>query len=151
MLPIRIRRFSPPDLRSICTIEGQCFGQDRWPLEEFQWYANASPALFLVALRGARTVGYSVTLICRDRASVDSIGVRPSARRTGVGSALLRETIRKLRRRRVRSLTLMVRRDNHQAISLYRRMGFRRTATVASYYDDGTTGWRMSLRLTPEA
>jgi ribosomal protein S18 acetylase RimI-like enzyme len=44
----------------------------------------------------------------------------------------------------------MVRRDNHAAISLYRTFGFRRTGTVIRYYDDGATGWRMSLKLTPE-
>jgi ribosomal-protein-alanine N-acetyltransferase len=150
VLPLRIRAFSPGDLPSVRRVEDYCFGDDCWSSEEFLWYAHASPTLFLVALRGARIVGYGVALADDDRASIDSIGVRPSARRSGVGASLLRAIIRRLRRRRIRRVTLMVRRDNHSAISLYRSLGFRRTATVARYYDDGTAGWRMSLRLTRE-
>jgi ribosomal-protein-alanine acetyltransferase len=151
VLPLRIRAFSPDDLRSVRRIEEYCFGDDCWSADEFLWYAKVSPSLFLVALRGARIVGYGVALVDRDRASVDSIGVRPSARRSGVGASLLRAMIRRLRRRHIRTLTLMVRRDNHSAISLYRSVGFRRTATVAGYYGDGALAWRMSLRLVREA
>ena len=150
MEPVRIRRFAPADRRSICSIEATCFGHDQWSTDEFEWYARVSPALFLVAARGPRLVGYSVALIQGEKASLDSIGVRPAARRTGVATALMRETIRRLRRRHIRTLTLMVRRENHTAIAVYRRFGFRRTGTVARYYDDGATGWRMSLQLTRE-
>jgi ribosomal-protein-alanine acetyltransferase len=149
VLPIRIRRFSPDDLRSVCSIEDQCFGIDRWPRECFLWYANASPGLFLVAVRGAQIVGYSIAMVRCGRASIDSIAVRSAVRQSGVGSALLRETIRRLRRRRTQNVTLMVRRNNDAAIRLYRRFGFRRVATIARYYEDGAAGWRMSLRLTP--
>jgi ribosomal-protein-alanine N-acetyltransferase len=148
--PVRIRRFMPADQRSVCAIEAACFGTDQWSAHEFAWYASVPAALFLVAARGARVSGYSVALVQGDRASLDSIGVRPSARRCGVASRLLNETIRRLRRQRIHTLTLMVRRDNHAAISLYRTFGFRRTGTVIRYYDDGATGWRMSLKLTPE-
>jgi ribosomal protein S18 acetylase RimI-like enzyme len=68
-----------------------------------------------------------------------------------VATALLKNTLRKVRRAGAQAAWLMVRRENEGAIRLYRRLGFARTATVPDYYEDGATGWRMRVILRPPA
>lgn len=72
----------------------------------------------------------------------------PRYRRQGVAAALLKLTMRKARRAGSRVISLMVRRENHAAIKLYRSLGFVRVATVANYYGAGRAGWRMRLPVT---
>ena len=146
-LIVLIRRFRLSDLRSIVRIEAQSFGAGRWTEEVLLWYARNYPALFLVAVDCGRIAGYSVAVDTVTGARLDSIAVRPFSRRRGIGSELLRGTLERLKRRRVRAVTLMVRRDNAEAIRLYRRFGFRRTATVPRYYEDEGAAWRMRLVL----
>ena len=74
-----------------------------------------------------------------------SVAVASQYRRHGLAAAVLAELIRKARTRGADSIWLMVRRDNQPAIELYRKLGFRRTATVRGYYEDGSAGWRMQL------
>ena len=143
----RIRRFEPGDLRGILRLERACFGMDAWRKEAFEEYAGAVPKLFLVARIDGRLAGYSIATPARHGGEIDSLAVLPMFRRYGVATALLRASIRKLRRAGARSVSLMVRRGNTPAIALYRSLGFRRVATVARYYPRGVTAWRMRLEL----
>jgi ribosomal protein S18 acetylase RimI-like enzyme len=60
-----------------------------------------------------------------DEAYVEELGVLPSARRRGVGAALLAACEDEARRHARRRMTLWVTSDNRAAISLYERNGFR--------------------------
>ena len=142
-----IRRFRQEDLRSLMTVEEQSFGPERWPRDLLQWYAGQQGSIFLVAQRSGRIAGYCVGMVRGDAATIDSLAVRPSAREQGIGTALVSGMVRRLRRLTVRSITLMVRRSNEAAIRLYRRFGFRRVATIAHYYENGATAWRMRRSL----
>ena len=146
-----IRRFQSRDLPRILKIENQSFGVDAWPAGLFREYARACPRLFLVAWVGRVAAGYSVTCVNKNTADIASIAVLPRYRGRRIASKLLQRTITKLQRLGVDTLTLMVRRENHGAIELYRKFGFVRTATVAGYYEDGATAWRMRLVLNPSA
>jgi [ribosomal protein S18]-alanine N-acetyltransferase len=71
-----------------------------------------------------------------------SLATQPEARGKGVGSALLEATEAAARQRRCRALRLEVRTDNHSAIKLYERLGYRCIGALAGYYQDGADGWR---------
>ena len=144
---ITIRRFRRGDLPRILKIEQESFGVDAWPADLFEEYAAVTPELFLVARAGLRVAGYSITSMVRHGAEIASIAVLPQFRGRGVARRLLARSIRDVRSRGAAALWLMVRRDNYPAIELYKRFGFVRTATVAGYYEDGATGWRMRLEL----
>ena len=147
MAVIAIRMFEPRDLPRIVRIERASFGEFAWPASTFESLAFASRRLFLVAYAGRVLAGYSVTVRSRHGAELVSIAVYPRYRRHHVASALLRTTIRKVRRSGAAAMWLMVRRENAGAIAFYRKFGFVRTATVAGYYEDGAAGWRMRLAL----
>jgi len=152
MPTVVIRAFQKADLPAILRMERECFGQDAWPREMFLDYAAEAPELFLVArvprgVSGSSIAGYSIARMTRHEAEIASLAVRPLFRRRGVATALLRASLRKLRRSGAKAVWLMVRSNNQEAIGLYRRLGFLRTATVPNYYDDRSSGWRMGMGL----
>jgi [ribosomal protein S18]-alanine N-acetyltransferase len=148
---IAIRPFKPGDLPGILRIERESFNQDAWPRELFVEYARVAPVVFLVATVSGSIAGYSIACFGRHGTEIVSVGVRPKFRQQGVATALLKNTLRKVRRAGSQAAWLMVRRENEGAIRLYQRLGFVRTATVPNYYEDGATGWRMRLILSPPA
>jgi ribosomal-protein-alanine N-acetyltransferase len=146
-LIVTIRLFKTRDLPGILRMEGESFDRDAWSREVFLDYAAAVPDLFLVARVEARIAGYSIACLTRHGAEIASLAVRPRYRERGVATALLKATIRKLRRSGAAAVWLMVRPDNEAAIRLYRKLGFVRAGAVSDYYEDRSPGWRMRLRL----
>ena len=143
-----IRKFHVQDLRRILRIEREAFAADAWPGDLFGEYAAMWPTFFLVAPAGVRIAGYSIACPTRGGAELASIAVAARYRGKGIATALIRATIRKLKRTGVKALWLTVRPDNRDAIQLYRRIGFMRKRTVRGYYEDGSDGWRMCLALS---
>jgi len=79
-----------------------------------------------------------------------SIAVLEPYRRRGIGSALLRETIRVMREvYDVESIYLEVRVSNTVAIRLYEKFGFVKVRRIRGYYMDGEDAYVMVLRLKP--
>ncbi len=145
---VTVRVFEKNELPGILRIERESFDRDAWPRDTFLEYAAAVPDLFLVARVAGRIAGYSIAYPGRHGAEIASLGVRPVYRRSGVATALLRATLRKLRRSGAKAVWLMVRRQNEEAIRLYRKLGFVRTGTVPDYYGDHSSGWRMRMDLS---
>lgn len=147
MPAIRIARFRLSQLKRILEIESASFGADAYPKELFLDLFRESPGLFLAAKYGLRIAAYMITDVRRGTAEVVSIAVHPDYRRRGVAGALMRYTLRALRRGRIGEVKLMVRRDNEAAIAFYLGFGFRRVRSVARYYENGAAGLLMRKRL----
>jgi ribosomal-protein-alanine N-acetyltransferase len=131
------------DLGAVLRIETSSFSSEAWDAELFRDYLDISGDLFLVAKLDGRIAGYSIAYASRAAAEIDSIAVLPQFRCRGVARALLLAILNRLRRRRLIACSLAVRRSNHPAIGLYRRLGFVRVRTIASYYPDGEHAWVM--------
>ncbi|MBV8818013.1 MAG: GNAT family N-acetyltransferase [Acidobacteriaceae bacterium] len=147
---MRIVRFQLKNLRRILQIESESFPADEWPRDLFIQYADSCP-LFLVAKVGRVIAGYAITSVRDKRAELLSLAVSRRFRRQGIAAQMLRFTIQRLRAGGVRFMMLMVRRNNVRAIDLYRRFRFVRVRTVAGYYEDGETAWRMKKTLSPHS
>ena len=133
----RIRAMRQRDLDAIVEVENASFGSDAYDRKLFADYAAACEGLFLVAESGGRVLGYSVTRATGSRAELVSIAIDPPARGQGAASALLRSTLRRLRRRQVERLTLMVKVDNTAAREFYEKFQFTKVRVVRGYYEDG--------------
>jgi ribosomal-protein-alanine N-acetyltransferase len=142
-----IRPFLRRHLERVLTIEDACFPDDAYPRELFLELYRECGRHFFVALRSRRIVGYAVASAGEEGAEIVSIAVLPEHRRAGVATALLRHVISRLRRARVRLVTLMVRTDNLAAIRFYRGLGFRAAGRIARYYEDRSDGLLMRKRL----
>ena len=147
---LNIRRATRDDLTAILRIEKASFLRDAWTREQFRGYlSDPVNCIFLVAVKGAVIAGYAIGFHTGTRSELDSIAVAPAHRSSGIAAALMRRLMALMRRRGVSTMSLMVRLDNTAAITLYRKLGFRRERRVNDYYEDGAPAWRMKASLPP--
>ncbi|MFC5278113.1 ribosomal protein S18-alanine N-acetyltransferase [Halorubrum rubrum] len=133
-----IRPVERADLLAVLRIERECFS-DPWPYDAFERLIDA-PA-FLVAERDGEVLGYLVADVTpnagRDIGHVKDLAVRPDARGRGVGRALLRAGLARLRAAGAAVAKLEVREGNDPARSLYAAEGFEPVRRARRYYRDG--------------
>lgn len=139
------------DMDRILEIEAASFGSDAYDRNLFAEYTRKCGALFLVAERGNRVIAYSITAVSPsrngNRAELISVAVDPAYLGTGVASALMDSTLRRLRRRGITRLVLMVKVTNQRALAFYQKYGFRKLRRVAGYYEDGADGFSLAKDL----
>lgn len=103
---------------------------------EAPWGASA----FAVILADEGTIlaaepdGFILCRAVADEAEVLTLAVRPTARRSGIGSRLVREGARLAAARGARRLFLEVADDNAAALALYARCGFQPVGRRRRYY-----------------
>ena len=72
-----------------------------------------------------------------------ALAVHPDGRGQRIGERLLDDIVQRLRTRGARRIFLEVRTDNHAAIRLYERFGFRACKALADYYAPNINAIRM--------
>ena len=138
---LSVRPVKAGDLDAIMRIERASFGSDAYDRKLFADFTHICGGLFLVASKGDKVIGYSITCIRGDRAELVSIAVAPQQRRRGAAGALMDSTLRRLRRRGVTRFVLMVKVTNERALGFYEKYGFRKNRRVSRYYEDGSDGF----------
>ena len=118
---------------AIAEIEKLCFS-DPWSVNSIAAELNNALSLWIVAMDGAKLVGYVGSQSVMDEADMMNIAVLPQYRRQGVAKALIEELIKKLSENQVKSLSLEVRASNDSAIALYEKMGFCLAGRRPGYY-----------------
>ena len=137
-MTVPIRAVERVDLLDVLRIERRCFA-DPWSYRSFERMLDA-PA-FLVAETAGEVVGYVVADCTpnfgRDIGHIKDLAVRPETRGVGVGRALLRAALVRLRMEGALVVKLEVREDNESARSLYASEGFEAVRRLPRYYPDG--------------
>jgi [ribosomal protein S18]-alanine N-acetyltransferase len=129
VLPMR-RRHLPAVLR----IEGKVYPRP-WSAGLFlSELAQKGSRAYFVARHDSRVVGYAGVMILGDEGHVTNIAVDPSFHRNKIGTQLLLALVDASRERKVRSMTLEVRRANTGAQAMYRRFGFQTVGVRRGYY-----------------
>lgn len=124
------RRHLPAALR----IEGKVYPRP-WSAGLFlSELAQKGSRAYFVARHDGRVVGYAGVMILGDEGHVTNIAVDPSVHRNKVGTQLLLALVEASRDRKVRSMTLEVRRANTGAQAMYRRFGFQTVGVRRGYY-----------------
>ena len=130
-------------------IEASCFAADAYDRNLFAEFYHKCGGLFLVAQEGRHVCGYAIT--CKrgasESAEVVSIAVHPEMRGKGAASLLMDSTLRRLRRRKIRRLSLMVRTGNEAAFAFYEKYGFHRVRLIRKYYEHGEDGILMARQV----
>jgi ribosomal-protein-alanine N-acetyltransferase len=88
----------------------------------------------IVLERGDSVAGYGILSVAAGEAHVLNICVDPDYRRLGYGDQLLEELLARARAASVKEVFLEVRPSNVNALSLYRKKGFRQIAHRRAYY-----------------
>jgi [ribosomal protein S18]-alanine N-acetyltransferase len=139
------------DLTSVERIAERCFPVP-WTREEFEKELKRDYAILRV-LRPS--VGEPVCAFANywhigDELQLMNVATLPELQRRGHGSALLVDLLQHARERRVKLVTLEVRRSNAAARSLYVSFGFRELGIRQRYYsDNGEDAIVMHLSLRP--
>jgi [ribosomal protein S18]-alanine N-acetyltransferase len=125
----------------LAAMHGMVFPHDPWNEAAFLSLLGQQGVLGLVHEAG----GVLLLRAVLDEAEILTIGVLE--RRQGLGGALLREGIRRLRGAGVRKLYLEVAMSNAPARALYENLGFMAAGLRKAYYEDGGDALNMRLDL----
>jgi [ribosomal protein S18]-alanine N-acetyltransferase len=146
---IAIRPAHLSDLDAIERLERVVFPGDRLSRRSLRAFIVAPHRPVLVATDAAGVAGYALVFLRKGgrTARLYSLAVDPSRSRQGVGRALIVAAQTYAIEQGRPTLRLEVREDNHRAIALYERLGYRRFGRAENYYEDGAAALRLEKRL----
>ena len=150
-----IREFRPIDLKRVYEIECKSF-KDPYDVISLLNLYEMHHETFLVALKDGFIVGYVISRVvnshknqAQDNVStigpfdfrrighILAIAVDPPYRKQRIGTSLMEAVRRKLEAMGIINLWLEVRASNKGAIDFYKKLSFKETGIVRSYYSDG--------------
>ncbi len=125
------------DLEAVLAIERQSFPEEPWTRGMFQRELQIPFATSMVA-RDTRADGAIVGYVCwrclGDELEILNLAVAPTARKGGLGCALVALVVEEAKTRGAAKIHLEVRDDNEAAIFLYRRCEFFPAGLRRHYY-----------------
>jgi ribosomal-protein-alanine N-acetyltransferase len=131
-----VRRMREEDLPAVRVIESLSFSNP-WSDNTFRGeIQNTSVSFPLVVVRrpGDEVVAYIIYWQVGDDVQVNNVAVHPDCRGLGLGEAMMRYAIAKVREAGAAFMTLEVRPSNAPAVSLYKKLGFEIMGTRRNYY-----------------
>ena len=131
------------------TLEQRAFNTDYLARRQFHKHLSSTSAIVLVADGRSGLHGMAVVFlrVNSDIARLYSIAVTHTARGRGVAKTLLAAAESAARARGAARMRLEVAQQNHAAIGLYERVGYRRFAERHAYYENGDHAWRYEKAL----
>jgi ribosomal-protein-alanine N-acetyltransferase len=138
-VPIVIRDFRPEDFETLWRMDQECFPPGiSYSKPELRAYIRSRGTLTLVAAHEAKDeIRGFIVAHAGSTGHVITIDVSPEARRTGVGSMLLRAAEERLLSAGARAVGLETAVDNLSALSFYKRHGYSVVRTWPRYYSNG--------------
>jgi ribosomal-protein-alanine N-acetyltransferase len=124
------------DLGAVRSIETLSFSNP-WSDNTFRGeIQNTSISFPLVVVRkpGDEVVGYIIFWHIREDVQVNNFAVHPDLRGKGIGEALMRHVIDRVRKNGATFMTLEVRPSNAAAVTLYKKLGFEILGARKNYY-----------------
>lgn len=134
ILPLEITPMRRRHLPAVLRIEGKVYPRP-WSAGLFlSELAQKSSRAYVVARNQGRVVGYAGVMILGDEGHVTNIAVDPGFHRHKIGLRLMIALADAARERKVRSMTLEVRRANLGAQAMYKKFGFETVGVRKGYY-----------------
>jgi [ribosomal protein S18]-alanine N-acetyltransferase len=154
----QLRDFRPDDFETLWRIDQQCFPPGiAYSRQELKIYMRRSASFTLVALpESAAALPENDSIVAFIVAGKGPVGhiitidVLAGARRSGVGSMLLRAAEQRLRGAGSRAVGLETAVDNTAALSFYKRHGYHVVDTYPRYYSNGVDALVLTKDLAQE-
>ena len=136
-MQIKIAPMTLEDLDEVLDIEVQAFTTP-WSRNSFLYeLLENERAIYLTAKNEFdRVMGYVGMWVVFDEGHITNLAIHPQFRRCGVARRLMLELIAVAKGKKVRYLTLEVRRTNSAAQELYQKLGFVHMGMRRKYYLD---------------
>jgi len=152
-LNVDIRPMTDNDLPAVMEIENLCF-KNPWKEKDLMYELHDNPVcnIWVIELSnessGLKSVcGYCDFWITFDSATISKIAVHPGIQHHQLGTAMMDEIINECYAKKVRTLTLEVRKSNEKAINFYKKNKFEISHTKPGYYSDGEDALYMILEV----
>jgi len=143
-LYVDIKKAEEKDIPFIQQIDDLCFASEKWNRENILYEMHENPVSNLWVLTLAlsdketpRVVGFSDYWHTFDSATINKIAIHPYLHSRQLGRALMDEIYNDCFAKKVRNITLEVRRSNTHAIHFYEKQGFKYVVDKPHYYSDG--------------
>ena len=148
-VPFAIRDFKPEDFETLWQVDQQCFPPGiSYSRQELKIYLRRKGSFTLVAVgRDAATIAGFIVAFGGASGHIITIDVIAAARRSGVGSLLLRAAEQRLQAAGSRAVGLETAVDNLAALSFYKRHGYSVVRTWPRYYSNGVDALVMKKEL----
>lgn len=134
---MRIRPALSEDAPALAAVEAAA-ADHPWSEAQVRNTLTSAHGLGWLALEGDTVVGHLLGQIVLDEAELLTVAVLPSARRAGVGRALVEHAAQAWRALGATAAFLEVRSDNAGAMALYEGAGWLRCGLRRGYYAKGT-------------
>lgn len=155
-MDVRIREATPEDFDALWRIDQQCFEPGiSYTRRELSWYMNLRGAFTIVGETRSGKARWKIAAFGIGQqprpglGHIITIDVRPDARRTGLGSRLMREVESRLKEDGCETIFLETAVDNVAAIKFYKRLGYSVMKTIPRYYLDKVDALMMAKELRP--
>jgi [ribosomal protein S18]-alanine N-acetyltransferase len=143
-----IRAYEARDFAAMHKLDQECFppgiAYSKWSL---QYFLSLPAADCLVAEEGRKIVGFILAEKNPPLAHIITLDVGGEKRRTGLGSALLKEMEEHFWHDEIRSVLLETAVDNASGIAFWKHHGYRTEAVLKRYYLGKVDAFEMRKRL----
>ncbi len=142
------------DITAIVDLEAESF-TNPWSRDTLVWELENSDVTRIYLLRDDAGVvlAFCLCWVIFEELHINTLAVKPAARRRGLATALLREVMAEAAAAGAAKATLEVRASNSAALGLYSRLGFQVAAKRSRYYtnpeEDALILWRQGLDTSP--
>ena len=133
---VAIRAAVPADIAAILQIEAESPTAAHWPESAYREALRQLSRMVLVAAGQEGTLGFLVVSTATVEWELENIAVMSSARRRGIGRALLIALIDRARTGGASEIRQEIRASNHPAQRLGQSVGFVQEGRRKSYYSD---------------
>lgn len=130
---LTITKMSKDDLEGIYEVEKTAFPIP-WPISSFEEELKNMLATYLVAKIDNKVVGYLGLWFVMDECHITNIAVHADYRRNKIASTLIKKMFELCKDHETSYILLEVRKSNVEAISLYKKYGFKNDAIRKNYY-----------------
>jgi len=145
---VTVRQYEAHDFTALWKLDQACFAPGiAYSKTMLRYFLSQEGAECLVAVDGAKIVGFLLSEENPPLAHIVTLDVTESHRRHGVGSELLRESEAHLAFRGVRTVLLETATTNAAGIAFWERHGYRKEAVLKNYYPGRLDAFEMRKKL----
>jgi ribosomal-protein-alanine N-acetyltransferase len=147
---VHIRWMIRRDMPEVLNIERESF-EFPWFEEDFIRCLRQRNCIGMVAEHGERVVGFMIYELHKTRLHILNFAVAKNMRKRGVGKQMADKLASKLSSQRRTRITLEVRETNLPAQLFFKKVGFKATNVLRSYYEDSPEdAYVMQFQCIPE-
>jgi ribosomal protein S18 acetylase RimI-like enzyme len=151
-LNFTLRDYQAEDFDTLIEIDQACYEPGvAYSKRDMRAYLQFPGAECVLAETSHEIAGFCISARQRARGYIVTIDVLEKYRKSGIGSALLREVERRLAANGVREVGLETATDNESAIAFWNKHGYRTLAVEKGYYPGGRDAFAMTKVLVPLA